>query len=58
MVNSLINTFISFVQIKLSTNLHTKLTVNFTIKLIVINSVKTSVHQRLSSTAILDNAKK
>jgi hypothetical protein len=48
------NTFITLIQI----NLRTKLTVNFTVKLTVINSFKTSVHQRLSSTAILDNAKK
>jgi hypothetical protein len=60
--NSVTNTFNTLVQIKLSAKLSAKLSVKlsvkFTVKFTVINSFKTSVQQRLSSTPILDNASK
>jgi hypothetical protein len=52
--NTVSNTFITKLSAELRTNFRTKLTVNLT----VINSFKTSVQQRLSSTPILDNASK
>jgi hypothetical protein len=48
--NTVTNTFITLIHIKLSAKLSVKLT--------TINSFNTNFNQRLSSTAILDNARK